>query len=196
MEDGASRISLLKKMRLRSSMEEVDEGGKDSEDESDEEKANTFEEGLSEDENEYNEDMDLFGRTESLDAGAMDAGEAAEVGDQGDAALGRLCALDHDLVFWMGDLNYRMAVEAKDDEVFELLRVVAAERESLEAGNVESAADMLLGYDQLNIERRNNRVFQGFHEGRTNFLPTYKYIPGDTETEWYDQRPDKKVRRY
>ena len=34
----------------------------------------------------------------------------------------------------------------------------------------------------------------GFHEGRTNFLPTYKYIPGDEVTKWYDQRPDKKKR--
>ncbi|GMI09766.1 hypothetical protein TrRE_jg1166 [Triparma retinervis] len=154
-----------------------------------------FSDGFSEDEDEYNEDMDLFGRTESLDARAMEAGEKGETrGDEGDAALGKLCALDHDLVFWMGDLNYRMDTTVPDEEVFELLRVIAAERESMEAGNVEEAAEMLLGYDQLNIERRNNRVFHGFHEGRTNFLPTYKYIPGDASTGWYDRRPDKKMR--
>ena len=79
--------------------------------------------------------------------------------------MGKICALDHDLVFWVGDLNYRMDVEVKDEKVFELLRVVADDRGKFEKGNVEEAGEMLLGYDQLNTERRNNRVFQG-EDGR------------------------------
>jgi inositol polyphosphate 5-phosphatase INPP5B/F len=45
--------------------------------------------------------------------------------------------------------------------------------------------------DQLNIERREGRVFQGFEEGPLNFVPTYKYQPG---TDSFENRPEKKLR--
>lgn len=84
---------------------------------------------------------------------------------------------DHDIVFWIGDLNYRI------DESLPTERILFLS----EAGKIEE----LRGLDQLNIERREGRVFQGFEEGQINFPPTYKYQPG---TDTYEQRPEKKLR--
>jgi len=84
---------------------------------------------------------------------------------------------DHDVVFWIGDLNYRIDESLTTEKVIEL-----AERGDL---------DELRSLDQLNVERAAGRVFQGFEEGVLRFRPTYKYQPG---TDGYDQRPDKKIR--
>tara|TARA_B110000971_G_scaffold45888_1_gene45943 strand:+ start:140 stop:676 length:537 start_codon:yes stop_codon:yes gene_type:complete len=85
--------------------------------------------------------------------------------------------LDHDFVFWMGDFNYRIDETLSTDEVFE------------RASNRDLTA--LKMHDQLNIERGNGNVFQGFSEGEIDFLPTYKY---QTNTDLYECRPDKKLR--
>jgi len=84
---------------------------------------------------------------------------------------------DHDIAFWMGDLNYRIDEAMSTDEVLNLSQT--------------GALDRLWQNDQLNIERAEGRCFQGWEEGQLNFLPTYKYQPG---TDFYEQRPDKKLR--
>eukprot|EP00978_Attheya_sp_CCMP212_P022016 scaffold65048_cov43-Attheya_sp.AAC.1 len=84
---------------------------------------------------------------------------------------------DHNLVFWIGDLNYRIDESLSTERVLGL-----SEKRQL---------DELRSMDQLNIERAKGRVFQGFNEGILNFAPTYKYQPG---TDMYEQRPDKKLR--
>lgn len=86
-------------------------------------------------------------------------------------------AADHDLVFWIGDLNYRIHESLPTEEVLQW-----AERGDL---------NVLKKNDQLNIERKAGRVFNEFQEGEINFLPTYKYQPG---TDSYEKRPDKKLR--
>lgn len=55
----------------------------------------------------------------------------------------------------------------------------------------KNALETLRPLDQLNIERKEGRVFEGFEEGILNFPPTYKYQPG---TDIYEQRPEKKLR--
>ena len=72
--------------------------------------------------------------------------------------------MDHDFVFWIGDLNYRIDETLGTDEVFE----------KANNGDLKS----LLTHDQLNIERANGNVFKQFSEGPIDFLPTYKYQPG------------------
>ncbi|XP_038997914.1 type I inositol polyphosphate 5-phosphatase 5-like [Hibiscus syriacus] len=67
--------------------------------------------------------------------------------------------IEHDRVIWLGDLNYRVALS------YEKTRTL------LEGNNW----DVLLEKDQLNIERDAGSVFNGFHEGRIIFAPTYKY---------------------
>eukprot|EP00545_Synedropsis_sp_CCMP1620_P006920 CAMPEP_0119015632 /NCGR_PEP_ID=MMETSP1176-20130426/11335_1 /TAXON_ID=265551 /ORGANISM="Synedropsis recta cf, Strain CCMP1620" /LENGTH=725 /DNA_ID=CAMNT_0006968941 /DNA_START=52 /DNA_END=2225 /DNA_ORIENTATION=+ len=84
---------------------------------------------------------------------------------------------DHDLVFWIGDLNYRIDESMPTDKVLEL-----SEKDDF---------DELRSLDQLNNERAKGHAFTGFDEGRLNFRPTYKYQPG---TDVYEQRPDKKLR--
>ncbi len=88
-----------------------------------------------------------------------------------------LSILQHEHIFWLGDLNYRIASELDDMEVFEIVK----------SGNWAS----LRSKDQLNIERDQGNVFQNFDEGTLKFPPTYKYQPG---TDVYEQRPDKKLR--
>ena len=84
---------------------------------------------------------------------------------------------DHDLVFWLGDLNYRIDESMPTEKVLEL-----SESKTL---------DELRLLDQLSIERKEQRAFHGFEEGPLTFVPTYKYQPG---TDIYEQRPEKKLR--
>eukprot|EP00162_Nutomonas_longa_P009051 comp18996_c0_seq1/m.34986 comp18996_c0_seq1/g.34986 ORF comp18996_c0_seq1/g.34986 comp18996_c0_seq1/m.34986 type:complete len:548 (+) comp18996_c0_seq1:194-1837(+) len=65
--------------------------------------------------------------------------------------------------FWMGDLNYRIDVPRE-----------------LTMGLIKQG-DLATLYesDQLNIERRNHRVFVGFDEAPIHFNPTYKYERGN-----------------
>jgi hypothetical protein len=84
---------------------------------------------------------------------------------------------DHDMVFWLGDLNYRIDESITTQQVLE--------------NSEQGVLGELIANDQLNIERAAGRVFQGFNEGRLSFAPTYKYQPG---TDVYEQRPDKKLR--
>ena len=85
--------------------------------------------------------------------------------------------LDHDIVFWFGDLNYRIDQELDTDLIF-------LKCEHRDWG-------LLRDHDQLNIERSRGNVFRDFNEGLLNFPPTYKYLPGSDE---YDRRPEKKIR--
>ena len=84
---------------------------------------------------------------------------------------------DHDIVFWLGDLNYRIDESMPTERVLEL-----SEAKQL---------DELRNLDQLVTERKEGRAFVGFEEGIINFVPTYKYQPG---TDIYEQRPEKKLR--
>jgi len=88
-----------------------------------------------------------------------------------------LFPLQHDMIFWLGDFNYRIEESLTLEQIYEKI-----ETEDWE---------FLRDHDQLNIERQGQRVFQGFEEGIINFPPTYKYQPG---TELYERRPGKKKR--
>ncbi|XP_074525375.1 inositol polyphosphate 5-phosphatase K [Halichoeres trimaculatus] len=90
---------------------------------------------------------------------------------EGQAATG---VLDHDVVFWFGDLNFRI-----DD---------------LEMQVVKSAIDnnkyaMLLEKDQLNMAKDSETVLEGFQEGPLKFPPTYKF---DVGTNTYDTSGKKR----
>ncbi|XP_065649887.1 inositol polyphosphate 5-phosphatase OCRL isoform X3 [Hydra vulgaris] len=70
---------------------------------------------------------------------------------------------DHDVIIWMGDLNYR----------FEEL-----DPDQIKALSDDMDYEKLYLNDQLNLQRRLGKVFEGFSEGQINFKPTYKYDPG------------------
>ncbi|XP_063272320.1 phosphatidylinositol 4,5-bisphosphate 5-phosphatase A isoform X2 [Prinia subflava] len=82
--------------------------------------------------------------------------------------------LDHDLVFWFGDLNFRI--------------------ESLDICFVKYAIDsnvlsQLWEKDQLNIAKSTWPVLRGFQEGPLNFPPTFKF---DVGTNKYDSSAKKR----
>lgn len=120
----------------------------------------------------------VFGKT-SFDIGEEAIREVIRSGSLSQWATGSSAVgvRDHDLVFWLGDLNYRVDESLSTEKVLELA----------EKGVLRELQDL----DQLNIERAAGRVFDGFEEGPLNFRPTYKYQPG---TDVYEQRPDKKLR--
>ena len=85
--------------------------------------------------------------------------------------------LDHDIIFWLGDLNYRIDESIATDAVFT----------AVTGNNWQYLCEM----DQLVIEMAKNNVFPGFHEGKIEFLPTYKF---QRYTDLYENRSDKKLR--
>lgn len=108
------------------------------------------------------------------------------VGDRGDGDGGRspsssptttrTCAslLDHDYVFFSGDLNFRLD-EIPREEVLELI----------------AAADFpsLLKHDQLNAALEKEKILEGFQEMKIGFPPTYKF---DRGTDDYDTSPKQR----
>ncbi|KAI7793043.1 putative phosphatidylinositol 4 [Triplophysa rosa] len=90
---------------------------------------------------------------------------------EGGAAVG---VLDHDVVFWFGDLNFR--IEGYDIHVVKS----AIENDKL---------PLLWEKDQLNMAKKSESVLEGFMEGPLNFPPTYKF---DVGTHTYDTSTKKR----
>ncbi|CAH1439118.1 unnamed protein product [Lactuca virosa] len=86
--------------------------------------------------------------------------------------------LDHDRIIWLGDLNYRIALSYRSAKTLVEMRNWRA----------------LLENDQLRIEHRRGRVFEGWKEGRIYFPPTYKYSNNSDNYAGYDMHPREKRR--
>ncbi|XP_068634554.1 type IV inositol polyphosphate 5-phosphatase 7-like [Aristolochia californica] len=86
--------------------------------------------------------------------------------------------LEHDRIIWLGDLNYRIALSYRSAKAL------------VEMHNWRA----LLENDQLRIEQKRGRVFEGWNEGKIYFPPTYKY---STNSDRYagDERHPKEKRR-
>jgi inositol polyphosphate 5-phosphatase INPP5B/F len=101
------------------------------------------------------------------------AGSEESAGKQQDvpvaAAATGMSLLEHDVVFWVGDLNYR--VQLGTDAVMVLIE--------------KEAWGELQKYDQLHNARMSGEVFQGFEEGQIDFAPTYKL---SRESEHYERK--------
>nr|XP_015223287.1 PREDICTED: inositol polyphosphate 5-phosphatase K isoform X2 [Lepisosteus oculatus] len=81
--------------------------------------------------------------------------------------------LDHKVVFWFGDLNFRIA-----DHGMHFMR---------EAIN-NKRFHLLWEKDQLNMAKKKEAFLREFQEGPLRFKPTYKY---DLHSETYDTREQK-----
>lgn len=79
-----------------------------------------------------------------------------------------------DIVFWLGDLNYR----------------IDGNRSAVEKLVHKRADAALRNNDQLLNQRALGNVFQGYREGKICFKPTYKYDPG---TDTYDTSKKQRI---
>jgi len=82
--------------------------------------------------------------------------------------------LDHDVVIWMGDLNYRLRIPTSPS----IISVIS----SCSSDQYLS----LLEYDELRQQKNRRLAFEGFHEGAIRFRPTYRYLVG--EQQWNLER--------
>ncbi|XP_063305993.1 inositol polyphosphate 5-phosphatase K isoform X3 [Pelobates fuscus] len=83
--------------------------------------------------------------------------------------------LDHDAVFWFGDLNFRIT----DFGIHFIREVIQGNRYSV-----------LWEKDQLNMAKKKEGFLQGFMEGPLKFKPTYKF---DLNSDVYDTRWKKSL---
>ncbi|XP_072326092.1 inositol polyphosphate 5-phosphatase Ka [Scyliorhinus torazame] len=87
----------------------------------------------------------------------------------------KACAiLDHDLVFWFGDLNFRIA----DHGLHFIRECITKKRYHL-----------LWDKDQLNNAKKTRPILDGFLEGQLLFKPTYKFSLDSTQ---YDSSGKKR----
>lgn len=70
------------------------------------------------------------------------------------------------MVVFLGDFNYRLEGITYEEAVY----LISQRR-----------FDLLLAKDQLQVEMKAGRVFQGFREGKIKFPPTYKFEKDQTE---------------
>ncbi|XP_036087844.1 type II inositol 1,4,5-trisphosphate 5-phosphatase isoform X1 [Rousettus aegyptiacus] len=85
---------------------------------------------------------------------------------QVDPSLPPLTISKHDVILWLGDLNYRIE-ELDVEKVKKLIE--------------EKAFHTLYAYDQLKTQVAAKAIFEGFTEGELTFQPTYKYDAGSDE---------------
>ena len=81
--------------------------------------------------------------------------------------------LEHDILLWCGDLNYRINSDNFEDVVDKIKNNKISELRAL---------------DQLKIEKTAGNVFVDFEEAKLKFAPTYKFKVGTSE---YDLKPSK-----
>ncbi|XP_017206941.1 type II inositol 1,4,5-trisphosphate 5-phosphatase isoform X3 [Danio rerio] len=85
---------------------------------------------------------------------------------QEDPTLPPLTILKHNIVLWLGDLNYRIS-DLEVDHVKDLIS--------------KKDFETLHTYDQLKRQMDEEVVFVGFTEGEIDFQPTYKYDTGSDQ---------------
>ncbi|GFN84722.1 inositol polyphosphate 5-phosphatase ocrl-1, partial [Plakobranchus ocellatus] len=81
---------------------------------------------------------------------------------------------EHDAIFWIGDMNFR--IDLPNDDV----------RVCIRQGKLKK----LLEHDQLTKLMASDEVFKGFEEGVPQFEPTYKFDPG---TDKYDSSDKNRI---
>uniref|UniRef100_A0A671S7M3 phosphoinositide 5-phosphatase n=1 Tax=Sinocyclocheilus anshuiensis TaxID=1608454 RepID=A0A671S7M3_9TELE len=85
---------------------------------------------------------------------------------QDDLTLPPLTIMKHNVVLWLGDLNYRIS-DLEVDHVKDLI--------------AKKDFESLYNHDQLKRQMDEEVVFGGFTEGEIDFQPTYKYDTGSDQ---------------
>jgi synaptojanin len=79
----------------------------------------------------------------------------------------KIAPLSHDFLFFFGDLNYR--IDSTRSKILKKIKL--------------SDLEELLEWDQLNFQKKKNRIFVGFEEKKIEFPPSYKF---DKNSKKYD----------
>ncbi|XP_071115406.1 type II inositol 1,4,5-trisphosphate 5-phosphatase-like [Haliotis cracherodii] len=82
---------------------------------------------------------------------------------------------EHDITFWIGDLNYRIHGMPIDEVKYNISNALYGK---------------LLPHDQLYTQLGKSDVFSGYSEGDIHFTPTYKY---DTGTDNFDTSEKSRI---
>ena len=81
--------------------------------------------------------------------------------------------LEHDVVFWLGDLNFRLNTDSNysAEDIVDFLS--------------KNELNKLLEHDELNQTISRREAFANFSECNIDFMPTYKFIP---KSQKYDMK--------
>lgn len=93
-----------------------------------------------------------------------------------DATTLPITLYESDILFWMGDLNYRLDIP--DDDV----------RNILNSNQRDEGLQMLLRYDQLNKAMGAGKAFEGFIECSIGYPPTYRFGDWPSDGLSYDRK--------
>ncbi|KAI6182470.1 IPPc domain-containing protein [Aphelenchoides bicaudatus] len=88
--------------------------------------------------------------------------------------LGLKGIYDHDVVIWIGDLNYRLSAPLSFEEVVQYCDT--------------NRHATLFHYDQLQEQQKRRTAFWGFRERTPSFKPTYKYDVGTNNWDSSEKR--------
>ncbi|XP_071607635.1 type II inositol 1,4,5-trisphosphate 5-phosphatase-like [Heliangelus exortis] len=91
---------------------------------------------------------------------------------QSDPNLASLTIAKHDVILWLGDLNYRL----EDLDVAKVKQLVE-----------EKAFPELWQYDHVAWDESRRGIFEGFTEGELSFQPTYKYDARSDSSETHEK---------
>uniref|UniRef100_J3LCV2 Inositol polyphosphate-related phosphatase domain-containing protein n=2 Tax=Oryza brachyantha TaxID=4533 RepID=J3LCV2_ORYBR len=130
-----------------------------------------------------NEDFDHVFRTMTFAASSSGIMTTSVTGSTGQLFRGtngsRMPELsDTDMIVFLGDLNYRIYDISYDDAM------------SLVS---QRCFDWLKYNDQLRVEMRSGRVFQGLREGDFKFPPTYKFEKHTADLAGYDASEKRRI---
>jgi len=96
--------------------------------------------------------------------------------DSGGSGNGKNITIDsHDVIFWFGDLNYRL--DFKDTEVPKVIELIQKKK-----------WNSLVKRDQLFLQIREKKAFVGFKENQIRFQPTFKFVPDSNEYDKVKKR--------
>lgn len=85
----------------------------------------------------------------------------------------KLSISDHEMIFWIGDMNYRLN-DIDIDQAKQLF--------------LEKNFRLLMQTDQLRLQKKRKKIFLDYTEGAIRFPPTYKYDPGTDDLDSSEKR--------
>eukprot|EP00126_Sphaerothecum_destruens_P001546 Sdes_comp14958_c0_seq4m3685 len=94
---------------------------------------------------------------------------------------GEIGIMKHDVIFWSGDLNYR--IEKSAESVIQILQETPSKAKSTETNSflLSDEQQILLQFDQLKRSQSDARAFSLFSEMPIHFKPTFKYLVGSLD---------------